>query len=378
MKTQLKNGRQEKTVLGVLMGLNFLKEHEIFEANQLVSLIQKQMPFAKLVEGSAFADRLSDPLLQTIYLEVEKENGSEFSLDDVQTLRLVLPSEIKGHVETLTRPIFMPRNDEEVLRNIMSLSRQVRFIQDRPQVILSFDEQKKSELCFTVILVRLISEGDPSIQQLFASSGASLKYMPDRIRRIGQIRRKIKEATVFRTQVCSHDYLRSDQSIDLYKARSYILAQLTQVLGEVRDYNGGMIYKQSEQIHALKQSLGRTGEPHHLLIEKFFYSLLPMEMRTSIDTESLKQWFLCLLQAMKTDFKQKCIAKKESHRAMNVFADFSQAERKKIAERLDALKIPVHQLVWFSLEVGERSFLGYLLLSGEEELLNKFFITSSK
>ena len=45
---------------------------------------------------------------------------------NVETL---LPDQIKEHIEQLTHPIFMPRNEEEVLRNIMALSRQLRYVE---------------------------------------------------------------------------------------------------------------------------------------------------------------------------------------------------------------------------------------------------------
>ncbi|MBI3508385.1 MAG: hypothetical protein HY069_01935 [Chlamydiia bacterium] len=127
LKTQLKEGRAVKPVLGILVGLNFLNEHEIFEMSQIVRAIQKFVPRAKLVEHSAFADRISDANQQTLYLEVEKELGFDFTHDEVQKLRNELPDAIKNAIEPLNRPLFMPRNDEEVLRNIMSLARQIFF-----------------------------------------------------------------------------------------------------------------------------------------------------------------------------------------------------------------------------------------------------------
>jgi len=370
LKTHLKQKSEEKPVLGILVGLNFLSEHELFETNHLIQAIQKFLPFSLLVERSAFSDRISDASQQTIYLEVEKGNGVDFSLDEVQQLRTLLPDQIKSHVERLTRPIFMPRNDEEVLRGIMALSRQLRYIHDTPQVILSFDEQKGEELLFTVTDLRLIGEGESSIQQLCAARRTSLKYIADRIRKVGMVRRKTKEATVFRTAVPTASFLRPDRSVDLYKARSYILGEVTRVLGEVRDYNGGMIFKQVEQVNALKSALGeKLGESHCLLLEKFFYALMPMEMRTSLDIDALKQFFQLLLQSMK---KPGWLFKQDSKRVMSVLGHPDLTVRKRISEKLEALHVPSHELVSFFLEIGDSSYIGYLLMTEEKGLQEEF------
>ena len=360
----------EKPVLGVLVGLNFLGEHELFEESHLMTAIQKYLPSTKIIPHSSVIDRDAETSIQTLYLEIEKFNGCDFTLDEVQLLRSNLPDHIKGHIEQLTHPIFMPRNEEEVLRNIMALSRQLRYVHDMPQVILSFNEQTKDELSFTVILVRILGEKAPTVEELFIKSSTDLKYLPDRVRRVGHLRRKyVKEATVFRTVVSSRAFLRNDHSIDFYKAREYILHEITRIVGEIRDYNGGIIYKQNEVLGALKASLGRIAVSHNVLIEEFFYSLTPMEMRTVLDTEPLKQLFLLLLQAKKADLQQK---KQDAKKVLVVTPIDDVAMKKKLACAIDKLTLPVHQFVSFSVEIHQTEFVGYLLLSEDPELRSRF------
>src|SRR3989344_5449693 len=300
-KTQLV-AQNHRAVLGILVGLNFLSDREVFETAHLGAAIQKHLPAVRLVEGSCFIDRMPDAPLQTLYLEVEKVSGTLISIEEIQRLRLHLPEQIQRHIEQLMRPIFMPRNEEEVLRNIMALSRQLRLIHDKPQVTISFEEQKGSDLCFTIVLLRVKEEEGPTLEEIFASAKTPLKYIPDRVRHVGHLRKKYtKEATVFRTLVSQEPFLRHDLYVDLYQARRHILTELSALLGAVRDYNVGMIYKQNESLAALKVALGRAGETHSLLLEKFYYSLNPIEMRTSVAIEPLKQWFLLLLQVMKTE-----------------------------------------------------------------------------
>ena len=186
----------------------------------------------------------------------------------------------------------------------------------------------------------------------------------------------MKEATVFRTLVPTAQFLRPDHSVDLYKARQSILSELSLLIGEVRDYNGGMIYKQNELLNSLKSALGRIAEQHNILLEKFYYSLNPIEMRTSLDVDHLRQLFLLLLQAAKTDHSLRkksgdFLFKQDVKRALAV-VPVEAARRKLLSERIEGLSLPTHQLVSFFLETGETSFAGYLLLSDDSELQKRF------
>jgi hypothetical protein len=378
-KTKLAlSGGKEKTVLGILAGLNFLRQHELFETDHLINAIQKYIPSIRFIKESALVDKAADSSFQTIYLEIEKSDGLDFSLDDIQLLRTALPDQIKSHIEQLTHPIFMPRNEEEVLRNIMALSRQLRFVSDIPQLIISFDEQKGGNLCFTVILLRIQEAGKPTAQELFASKRTPLKFVFERVRTVGHLRRKHKkEATVFRALIPSQKFLRLDHSVDLYKAREHVLKEIGSIIGEVRDFNGGMIYKQNESLNLLKATLGKVGEQNHLLLEKFFYSLTPTEMRSVLETEALKQLFLLLLQAMKSE-ERSCkragdwFFRQDARRVMAVWMAGDSQKKKRLSESLSHFGVPGHQLVSFAVETHESPYMGYMLLTDDRDSQQKF------
>jgi hypothetical protein len=376
LKTRLKIGKKEKPVLGILAGLNFLQEHEVFEAEHLMKAIRQLFP-ATLVPGSTFVNPVKDTQIRTLYLEIEKVGGVDFSLEEIQFLRTGLAGRLKEHIEQLTQPVYMPRNDEEVLRNLMALSRQIRFASDIPQVVISFDEAKGSELQFTVILVRVQEMGGLSLQELIARKNPRFKYIPDRVRNLGAIRRRFKEGTVFRTRLPNESFLRPDRSVDLYKARHFLFEQIASVLGEVRDYNGGMILKQNEQIAALKSSLGKVGQIHSMLIEQFFHAILPMEMRTSCEIEPLKQWFLLLLAASRAEARLPLAGhdltfKQEAKRVFAVVSRLEGDRRRSILNKMEELHIPIHQFIHFSLDMHGSSYMGLMLLSSEKELQDQF------
>lgn len=364
---------KNRPVLGILAGLNFLKEHEVFDVDHLMGAIGQILPQASLVKDSFFIEPSKEIGLQTLYLEIEKKDGLDFTQEEIQKLRIALPEKIKEHIEQLIHPIFMPRNEEEILKNIRTLAGLIKSPKDIAQTFISFDETKGNDLYFTVILLRAHLENTPSVQDLLQDASLHFKYIPERVRNLGDLRKGYtKEATVFRVVVDSSSFLRSDRSIDLYKARLFLYEKINSKLGEVRDYNGGMILKQNEQIVALKAALGKIGLSQGLLIEKFFHSISPMEMKTSCEVENLKQLFLLLMTASQSQttlsFMRKDVHyKQDSKKVLVVFSMLDGEKKRSIFKKIEALKIPAHQLATFSLEMHDFSYAGVVLLTSDKE-----------
>jgi hypothetical protein len=252
-----------------------------------------------VVEESFFSNKRGHESLGTLYLEIQKAGNQNFTGEELQALRRELPNDLKDRIEHLMHPVFMPRNEEEVVRNVLSLSSQIKYLRDIPQVTISFDEQTHGNLFFTVILVRVIKQGDRTIQELFKSSKSPYTYLHERTKEVGSLRKKyLKEATIFRVKLPKGEFLRRDGSIDLYKARQTVFQELCRVVGEVRDYNGGMISKQNELLCNVRTLLQDHVKFNELLLENFFYSLTPVIMRTVLEAEALKTLFLMLLESL--------------------------------------------------------------------------------
>lgn len=296
MNARLRTPAGAKKVLGVVVGVNFLRKKEVFEERHLLRALQNHLPGIHLVEGSSIVNRRDSEKLCTLYLEIEKSNGMEFSLQEIRDLRRDLPEDLKGRIEQPMHPVFNPRNEEEIMRNVLALANQIKFVRDIPQVYISFDEQTYSHLFFTVILVRVLRPKDPPIEDLFRDS--NLEYIHDRCRPVGLTRKKYpKEATVFRVKLDKEDFLRHDHFIDLSEARQRVVAELMRVVGEIRDYNGGMISKQNELLATLRQLVQREGHSDSLLLDNFFYSLTPVIMRSVMEPMALKTLYLMMLVA---------------------------------------------------------------------------------
>lgn len=111
-----------------------------------------------------------------------------------------------------------------------------------------------------------------------------------------------KEALVYRVHLSKEWFLRSDHSIDLYKARHSVVTDLSKILGEFRDFNGGMISKQNELLNNLKDLLGDEVKYDECLLENFFFSVMPVTMRSLLEPEALKTLFLMLLNTIEHGF----------------------------------------------------------------------------
>lgn len=370
LKTKVLLGESVKEVLGVIVGLNFLKEHEVFEKKHLISALKEYVPLALDVPSSYFLEKDAEMPIQTLYLEIEKENGLDFTSEEVNLLRLKLSEQLKGHIELLQQKVFMPRNEEEIVRSIVALSRQLKYVQDLPQVVISFDEQIGSELCFNIVLLRVLRLKAPTILELFGSQEGGLKFVLDRVKKVGVIRRKyLKEANVFRLFLKTEHFLRPDHSVDLNRARLAVMEYLNRVLGEVRDYNGGLIYKQNEAYQNLVGALGEMEKKNLFLLEKFFFAIRPSEMAATVATAVLKSLFFMFLNAIKREEARikkhsDYLFKKEKNALYLILPCYDFNLKKALKEKI-ALSF-LSSLLSFELAYNEITYLGFILFSDDE------------
>lgn len=283
-------------VLGLCVGVNFLHDNEILESEHILKVVRGFIPTAQMVAGSYLAHFSPGSSLCTQYLELEHADRSLFSLQEQALLRRELPAALKDRITQMMHPIFMSGNEEEVMRNIVTLSKQLKFKRDLPQVIASFEQQTSQHVVFLVILLR-VRLADSSIEEQLEPMNAEM----DRVKQVGFIRKKYpKEAAVFRVQLAKESFIREDFSLDLQKARRQLMEQLMCCVGEVRDYNGGMLSKQNEVLQALRQMSEQAGEQHDFLLENFFHSLMPAVMRSTMEPQSLHKLFLLMLSCLES------------------------------------------------------------------------------
>lgn len=376
MKVHLRKSNLSKPVLGVLVCLNMTNDHEIFEERHLLSAVKHLVPQAKMVDASCIQNTKDG--IKTLYMEVEQEN--EFSLEELNLLKKELASIVKNQIERLVHPIFMPRNEEEIMRHILTLSGELKYVRDIPEVILTFDEHTATRLSFTVILLRVLKPGSVSIQEIFRRAETFLEYIPDRTKIVGMLRGKhAKEASVFHVRLDKACFLRQDHSVDLYKARQTIVAELIRILGDLRDFNGGMISKQNELFVALKELLGSIAKHHELILENFFYSLTPVVMRTLLEPLLLKNFFIFLLDSVEDGIPDGSSFSLKVHKEQEgLFIAILAKEipfKETLIRTLENLKNIGYESVISSLFTQEIHCLGLIYRGTEEEKQSLFYST---
>lgn len=360
-----------RKVLAIVVGVNFFRDKEIFDKAHLLKAIQSLIPNVQDVESSFFANRRGSELICTLYLELEKSNEEDFTSEEIQLLRAKLPGDLKDCVERVMHPVFMPRNEEEIFRNILSLSNQIKYVRDIPQAFISFDEQTYTHLCYTVILVRVLKLGALSIQEMFKNAHPNLKYIQDRCQVAGNLRGKYKkEATVFRIKLPKDQFLRFDHSIDLNKARQAVAAELECAVGEFRDFNGGMISKQNELLSEVKELLANTAKFNDHFLDDFFYSLTPVIMRTLLEPEAVCTLFLMLLECIEQSAfngsgEIKILQKDHFVFAMIKIEDVSVKDG--IAAVLAKLQLHSSELAASFVSVNDIAYLGYIYRTDEKD-----------
>lgn len=354
-----------RSVLSIIIGINFLQDKEVLDEMHLIKGIQNYIPQAQAVENSFFSNRRGTFSACTFYIEIEKSDNSPITSQEVQLLRKKLLTEVEERIEQVMHPVFMPRNEEEVMRNILILSNQIKYIRDIPQVIITFDEQTHLHLFFTIILVRVLKPNDLPIMEMFKNRSTFLECIHDGCKIVGTLRKKHeKEATVFRVKVSKDQFLRRDHSINLNEARQAVVSEISRIVGEIRDFNGGMISKQNELLLELKNVLSSTRNYNEILLENFFYSLKPVIMRTFLEVEALKALFLLLMEAIEERFfNEEAYTLKiqsESDFALAMVAAEDWALEEELQRVFKKLNYPSISLASFCVRIYEASYIGYI------------------
>ena len=281
--------------------MNFIKETERFEYRHLQEAVRNCLPCAAFVQDSFLIDRRHEKIL-FLYVEIYKAEGNPFTIKEIKHLRESLPIKLIRHIETVAHSIFMPRNEEELLRNIIILANQIKYVRDLPQLSIHYEKQTDTHLFFTIVLVRLKLKETRSLDEIFTKMEESIRIDIDEIRIAGHLKKKYpKEAAILHASIEKGFFFRSDYSVDLLKARQKVFTELNLALGEFRDFNGGMIIQQDQAFSRLRQSIGSLNPHSELLLENYFYSVRPAMMQTIYDSSILKVHFEMLLET--TDIK---------------------------------------------------------------------------
>jgi len=289
-------------------------------------------------------------------------------------LKQKLPCEFLRQAENNVHPIFMPRNEEEMIRNLIVLAAQIKYVRDLPQVSIHYEEQTDVDLTFTVVVARLLKGAIEPLRKILEKS--TLKMDIDDVRVMGYLKNKYpKEAALLRVTVDKRPFFRPDYSLDLLRARQKIVSELGSCLGEFRDFNGGMILKQDEALTQLRQDLGPLSQQIEFLLENYFYSLKPAIMQTVHDSAILKTHFELLNSARSSDLKlqpYQVIGETMGKFFLCFMVATSPSFKERVLNAIAPLEISSRDLTTSFLEVESTFAMGFILRVESPEIAHQF------
>lgn len=301
--TQLTFPFSSKSVLGCLIGFNLIDRYELFDEENIFLLLKKNHLDCKIVQESFYSHLLSNKKLKIIYFEIERKDGNFFSTEEKRNLERNLDRQIKASFQKLTPAVFMRRNEEEVHKTILTLSREICSVEDIPQAWISFEHQTQKEIVFLALLVNVAKSGSSIYQSL-----AKIKdhiFVPERTITVRHLQDSHVEAHIFRLHLLRNlTFIRSDGSLDFYASRQYAASLIQSAIGEFRDFNGGGLIKQHELLEEFKKHFPKVVEKESELMETFFYALTPLEKQTILPCHILNKLFSHFLDHRNTTLQK--------------------------------------------------------------------------
>jgi hypothetical protein len=304
----------------------------------------------------------------------ENENIRKNLPDLLLEMKEKLASEFLRQTEEIIHPIFMPRNEEELIRNLIVLAAQIRYVRDLPQVSIHYEKQSDTDLTFTIIIARLLKGNVEPIRKVLEKT--NLKFDIDDVRTMGYVKHKYpKETSILHINIEKRAYFRADRSVDLMRARQKIVQEVTRTFGEFRDFNGGMILKQNESLAQLREEVGKLSKEKEFLLENYFYSLKPAIMQTIHDTSVLQRHFELLNIVLKSDLHLQpynLVAESMGKIFLCFIGAASPTFKEGVLNAIARLEISSRDLTTSFLEVEDRSAMGFLLRLESPEIAQQF------
>ncbi|HXF29644.1 MAG TPA: hypothetical protein VN457_07315, partial [Chlamydiales bacterium] len=378
LKTSLSFTFGEKKVLGLVITMNFLREYEKFQAKHILKACQRLISHVRLVPHSYLSYETANDSILSFYVEIEKKDGKDFTLEETTILKNGLKNELGLSIEQLSHKLFMPHNEEEVLRNTLLLSQEIRTQKDPPQIIVNFRSQSDDTLTFHVILVRAIKENEgPSIEKQFALSSDFLTFVPGSKKIVGNLRNKIhKEANTFLLECPKAPFLRQDHSVDLLRAREFIISSTRKIIGEVRDFNGGLIGQQNQLLKSLKDLLTQREMKHELHLENLFHSITPILRKSLLNPELIRSLFHLFVKLSDESEDESLELRFKEARLEHALTLMVAAEEKSVLDELSAatseLNLKELELAATSFKVGATYYQGFILVPQDSEMIARF------
>lgn len=292
----------EGAILHIAIGIRLAHHHEVLEEKHISRALGCILTGIKVIPESFYLCRENKSLFLFCYLEIEKKRGAEISYQDMAILRKMLPRELEQVIQSLTYSLSHSYNEEEVYKSVVLLAKELKSKKDLPQVIISFQSQKRDILKFSAVAVRVRKKTAQSLEIFNNTLPDSVQLAIQRTMPLMALERNyLKEALILSFEIDCSLFLKKNWSIDLRQARNYIVKIIEQIFGPFRDYYGGLISQQDKQLERIKTRLNKGHENFYPLLGELFYSITPPLMQTLIPASIVGDLFSSLVSLIGKD-----------------------------------------------------------------------------
>ena len=332
----------QKKVLGIILGIYINPACEILNKEGISQAFNSTQVEGDFLEVFYSYSPTNSPLT-LYYFEI----GIDI-LKDLTLFKKNFSEEIEARIQPFAPLLFMTRNEEEVMRNLITLKGEFQSSTDLPQLILTYDHHDTESMTFSAIIVYTKKEKTDLIAPLKEAVFTDIRTHP-----LGKTQDGYPiEGKVFRITLTDiRPFQRKNCAIDFYQIRKYVCELLFTIFGECRDFNGGMISKQDERLVELKKLTGT----HTEFLENFFYSLRPIERQATLPVDLMAAFFDLFTRLSKTTavfdlFDQKILVAIKGELSRSTLQSFVE-EKKEIFNTVAYSK-------W---KQGKALFTGYIL-----------------
>ena len=293
-----------KEVLSLIVSLRALSAYEHFDYRHMLQACKRILPSLELIPESFYTYQYANESTRAFHLELAPGDGSNLTVRDRLDLKERLEQELSLAIEHVVTRIDIPPNEDDVLRNILLLSQEIKNVRDPPQVIIQFQGQSDTSLNFHVTLVHLLKEANPSTS-LPSFHAENIQFQTLSSTLVDKLRNKYyKESFTFLVKCQKDAFLRLDHSVDFLKARESVRRALEDNFGKVRDLNGGLIYQQTKLLDRVEALLTEEETRDFFFVQKLFHSLTPSLMKNLLGPEHILTVFR-QLRTLKRTSKEK-------------------------------------------------------------------------
>ena len=340
----LKTLTLNSTEIGISFCLDLNQENLRYQEIDIIPIIEKLTPGFKTIGSSFFTYQYHH--FRFFYWEIRKMRAGFSLLKDKKKFKEELFYHLRNCKENTFRPLCVPGNEEEIFKNISHLKQELKLLKDIPQVIVSFVAYTQKTLKFMVIVLRFIHPDSQGIPDLSSKLPSTIHFSLEYLQPVGLLRKKYpKEAAVFTLEVNSSLFLGHNSSVNLRAGRQYIVKSLESMLGPFRDYNGGLLIKESEQLIGIRRILDEK-EISFPFVDDLFYSLKPSALRAVADIDLIYELILCFQEAL-----QSSLSKDEKYRLFSHFSQRLQISILKTSEKDLKIFFPA-SILKHSFEIG--------------------------